>query len=106
MAYVVLVLAIAVEVVGASLLKTSEGFSRLWPSLCSLAAYVVAFVLLAQVVRWLPVGMVYAMWAGLGTVAIVAIGAAFLGEPLGPVKAIGIALVIAGVVVLNLGGAH
>jgi small multidrug resistance pump len=106
MAYVVLVLAIAVEVVGASLLKASEGFSRLWPSLGSLAAYVVAFVLLAQVIRRLPVGMVYAMWAGLGTVAIVAIGAAFLGEPLSPVKAVGIALVIAGVVMLNLGGAH
>jgi small multidrug resistance pump len=106
MAYVVLMLAVAVEVVGTSLLKPSEGFTRLWPSLGSLGAYALAFVLLAQTVRRLPVGVVYAMWSGLGTVAIVAIGATFLGEPLSVLKAVGITLVIAGVVVLNLGGAH
>ena len=106
MSYVFLVAAIAVEVLGTSLLKPSEGFTRLWPSLGSLAAYAVSFVLLARTIEELPVGVVYAMWSGLGTVAIVAIGVTFLGEPLNVAKVVGIALVIAGVVVLNLGGAH
>ena len=106
MAYVWLVMAIASEVVGTSLLKPSEGFTRLWPSLGSLAAYAVSFVLLARTVELLPVGVVYAMWSGLGTVAIVAIGVTFLGEPLSLAKVVGIALVVAGVIVLNVGGAH
>jgi small multidrug resistance pump len=106
MSYVFLVAAIAAEVLGTSLLKPSEGFTRLWPSLGSLAAYAVSFVLLARTIERLPVGVVYAMWSGLGTVAIVAIGVTLLGEPLNVAKVVGIALVIAGVVVLNLGGAH
>jgi small multidrug resistance pump len=96
MPYVVLVVAIAAEVIGTSLLKPSEGFTRLWPSLGSLAAYAVSFVLLSWTVRDLPIGVVYAMWSGLGTVAIVAVGVAFLGEPLSIAKVAGIALVIGG----------
>jgi small multidrug resistance pump len=106
MAYGLLVLAIGAEVVGTSLLRPSEGFTRLWPTVGSLVGYGLSFLLLAQTVKRIPVGVVYAMWSGLGTVAIVAVGAAFLGEPLSVVKAVGITLVIAGVVVLNLGGAH
>jgi small multidrug resistance pump len=105
-AYVFLVLAIAVEVVGTSLLKATEGFTKLWPTAGVLVAYALAFVFLAQAVKVVPVGIAYALWSGLGTAAIVAIGAVFLGEPLGPVKVIGVGLVIAGVVVLNVGGAH
>jgi len=106
MSYVLLVMAIGAEVIGTSLLKPSEGFTRLWPSLASLLAYAVSFVLLARTVEVLPVGVVYAMWSGLGTVAIVAIGVTVLGEPLSLAKVAGIALVIAGVLVLNIGGAH
>lgn len=64
------------------------------------------FVLLSQVIKTVPVGVAYALWSGLGTVAIVAIGGAFLGEAITPLKIIGIGLVVAGVVIFNLGGAH
>ncbi|WP_433089722.1 DMT family transporter [Dactylosporangium sp. CA-052675] len=106
MAYVMLGLAIAVEVAGTSLLKATEGFTKLWPTLGVLVAYTLAFLFMAQSVKVVPVGVAYAMWSGLGTAAIVAIGAVFLGEPLSLLKVLGVGLVIAGVVVLNLGGAH
>ncbi|WP_347403731.1 multidrug efflux SMR transporter [Solwaraspora sp. WMMD792] len=106
MAYVFLAAAITAEVIGTSLLKSTHGFTRLWPTLALVAAYVAAFACLAQAVKTIPVGVAYALWAGLGTAAIAAIGATFLGEPLTLAKVTGIGLVIAGVVVLNLGGAH
>lgn len=106
MAYLFLGLAIAAEVAGTSLIKSTDGFSRLWPSVFCLAAYGLSFAFLAQAVKDVPVGVAYALWSGIGTVAIVAIGAAFLGEPLSGVKILGIALVVLGVVVLNAAGAH
>ncbi len=106
MAYVVLLLAIAFEVTATSLLKATGGFSRPLPTLACLGAYAVSFALLSQAVRHLPVGVAYAVWSGLGTVAIVAIGAVFLGEAVTVTKLVGIALVVSGVVVLQLGGAH
>jgi small multidrug resistance pump len=105
-AYVFLLLAIAVEVVATSLLKLSDGFARLWPTLGSLAGYGVAFVLLAIVVRQVPVGVAYAVWAGLGTAAIAAVGVLFLHESINVAKVVGVLLVIGGVITLNLGGAH
>ncbi|QYJ03450.1 multidrug efflux SMR transporter [Nocardioides panacisoli] len=106
MAYAYLLLAIGFEVAGTSLLKPSEGFTRPWPTVGTLGAYALSFFFLSQAVRDLPVGVVYALWAGLGTVAIVGIAAAFLGEPLTATKLLGIALVVGGVVILNLDGAH
>lgn len=104
MAYLFLVVAIAAEVVGTSLLKATDGFSRLWPTAGCLAVYTLAVAMLSQAVKDLPVGVAYAMWSGLGTAAIVAIGAVFLDEPLSVAKVVGVSLVVAGVVVLNLGG--
>lgn len=106
MAYLFLLLAIGFEVVGTSLLKPSEGFTKIAPTVGSLGSYAISFLFLAQAVRDLPVGIVYALWSGLGTVAIVAIATAYLGEPLTPLKVVGVALVVSGVVVLNLDGAH
>jgi small multidrug resistance pump len=106
MPYVFLLFAIAAEVVATSLLKSTAGFTRLWPTLACLGGYTLAFVALSQAVRHIPVGVAYAMWAGLGTAAVVAIGAVFLGETLSVTKVVGLVLVIGGVVVLNLGGAH
>jgi small multidrug resistance pump len=105
-AYLYLLLAIAVEVVATSLLKLSDGFSKLWPTVGSLAGYAVAFMLLALVVRDMSVGVAYAVWSGLGTAAIVAIGVLFLNESVTATKVAGVLLVIGGVVTLNLGGAH
>lgn len=106
MPYAFLLVAIAFEVVGTSLLSVSNGFARLWPSVGCLASYAVSFYALAQTVKHIPVGVTYAMWSGLGTAAIVAVGVVALGESISPAKVIGVALVVSGVVALNLGGAH
>ncbi|GHA15162.1 hypothetical protein GCM10010389_62230 [Streptomyces echinoruber] len=68
--------------------------------------YLVSFALLAQTLKTVPVGTAYAIWSGVGTAAIATIGILFLGEGMTTLKALGIALIILGVVVLNLGGAH
>lgn len=106
MAYLFLLGAIACEVVATSLLKSTQGFTRLWPTVGCLTGYAVAFALLSQAVKQVPVGVAYAMWSGLGTAAIVAIGVIFLGESMSATKLLGVALIIAGVVLLNLRGAH
>ncbi|WP_406150095.1 DMT family transporter [Streptomyces sp. NBC_01012] len=106
MGYGLLAAAIAAEVAGTTAMKYSEGFTRLWPSLITVVGYVLAFALLAQTLKTLSIGTAYAIWAGTGTAAVAAIGILWMGETAGLAKLAGIALVIAGVVVLNLGGAH
>ncbi|MBT2410018.1 multidrug efflux SMR transporter [Streptomyces sp. ISL-12] len=106
MGYLLLVGAIAAEVAGTTAMKYSEGFSRLVPSLLTVAGYVISFTLLAQTLKTLSVGTAYAIWSGLGTAAIATIGVVFMGEGMTAAKAAGIGLIIVGVVVLNLGGAH
>ncbi|WP_405611818.1 DMT family transporter [Streptomyces sp. NBC_00076] len=106
MGYLLLAGAIAVEVAATTAMKYSDGFSRLVPSLLTVLGYVVSFTLLAQTLRTVSIGTAYAIWAGVGTAAIAAIGIVFLGDGLTLAKAGGIALIIVGVVVLNLGGAH
>ncbi|MGY0023146.1 DMT family transporter [Streptomyces sp. cg35] len=106
MGYVLLAGAIAAEVGATTAMKYSEGFSRLWPSLITVAGYVIAFALLAQTLKTVQIGTAYAIWAGTGTAVIAAIGMIFLGEGLTLAKVGGIVLVIGGVVLLNLGGAH
>jgi small multidrug resistance pump len=105
-AYLYLLAAIAAEVFATSTIKSTDGFTRLWPTLACAAGYIISFVALSQAVKGVQVGIAYAIWSGLGTAAIVAIGAAFLGEPITVTKVTGMALIIAGVVTLNLGGSH
>jgi small multidrug resistance pump len=106
MGYVTLSAAILAEVLGTTAMKYSDGFSRLWPSLGTAIGYAVAFLLLAQTLRTMEVGIAYAIWAGVGTPAIAAIGILFIGETVTVAKIVGILLVIVGVIVLNLGGIH
>ncbi|CAL9421504.1 multidrug efflux SMR transporter [Streptomyces sp. Tu 3180] len=106
MGYLLLAGAIAAEVAGTTAMKYSDGFSRLGPSLLTLLGYLVSFGLLAQTLKTLSVGTAYAIWSGVGTAAIATIGIVFMGEGMTLAKAAGIALIIVGVVVLNLGGAH
>ncbi|MDX3054012.1 multidrug efflux SMR transporter [Streptomyces sp. NE06-03E] len=106
MGYGLLAAAIAAEVAGTTAMKYSEGFTRLWPSLITVVGYVLAFALLAQTLKTLSIGTAYAIWAGAGTAAVAAIGILWMGESASLAKLAGIVLVIAGVVVLNLGGAH
>ena len=106
MVYLTLGGAILAEVLGTTAMKYSDGFSKLWPSVITALGYLVAFALLAQTLKSMAVGTAYAIWAGVGTAAIAAIGIVFIGESVTAAKIIGIVLVIAGVVVLNLGGIH
>ncbi|MER7948499.1 MULTISPECIES: DMT family transporter [Streptomyces] len=106
MGYGLLAGAIAAEILATTSMKYSEGFTRLWPSLVTGAGYLVAFALLAQALKTLQVGTAYAIWSGVGTAAVAVIGFLFLGESLNAAKIAGIVLIIAGVAVLNLGGAH
>lgn len=104
MAWMLLGLAIVAEVAGTLALKASKGFSVLVPSLVVVAGYGLAFALLAQSLRSIGVGAAYATWSGLGTVGAAVGAAVVFGERLTAWTAVGIALVIAGVLVMNLLG--
>jgi small multidrug resistance pump len=104
MAAVFLAGAILAEVAGTLLLRASEGFSRLWPSVGTAVGYALAFLLLAQALKSIDVGVAYAVWAGVGTALITVIGIVALGEPATALKLAGTALIVVGVVALNLSG--
>ncbi|MEV0181476.1 multidrug efflux SMR transporter [Streptomyces sp. NPDC050625] len=106
MGYLLLAGAIAAEVAATTAMKYSDGFSRLWPSLLTAVGYVLSFALLAQTLKTVAIGTAYAIWAGVGTATIAVIGLMLFGEGLSVAKVAGIVLIIGGVVVLNLGGAH
>lgn len=94
--------AIVAEVIGTSFLKNAAGFTRLMPSLAVVAAYGVAFFFLGLALKTLPVGIAYAIWAGVGVALIALVGYAVFGQPLDAPAIVGMALIIAGVVVINV----
>ncbi|WP_406434481.1 multidrug efflux SMR transporter [Streptomyces sp. NBC_00631] len=106
MGYLTLAGAIAAEVAATTAMKYADGFSRLWPSLLTALGYVVSFLLLAQTLKTVSIGTAYAIWSGAGTAAIAVLGLLLFGEALTLAKVAGIVLIVGGVVVLNLGGAH
>lgn len=99
--YLYLALAIAFEVIGTSALKASETFTRLVPSLVTLVTYTVSFVFLALSLRTIPIGIAYAIWAGLGIVLIALVGWFWFRQTLDVPALIGLALIVAGVVLVN-----
>ncbi len=99
--YILLLLAILSEVVGTSALRASQGFSRLAPSALVVVGYAVSFYIVSLTLKTLPLGLVYAVWSGLGTALIVGVGVVVFGEGLDAARVAGIALIIGGVVVLN-----
>ena len=101
-AYVYLALAIAAEVIATSALKASEGFTRTGPSLLVAAGYGVAFYFLSLTLKTVPVGVAYAIWSGAGIVLIALIGWTVLKQPLDLPALIGMGLIVAGVVVIQL----
>jgi small multidrug resistance pump len=101
-AYAVLLVAIVAEVIATSALNASEGFTRLTPSIITFVGYAVAFFCLAQTVRIIPVGVAYAIWSGIGIVLIAAIGWLWFRQTLDLAAMLGIALILAGVLVINL----
>ena len=100
--YVALIVAIVTEVVGTSSLKASDGFTRLGPSLLVVAGYSFAFFFRSIAVRIIPLGIVYALWSGLGSALIALVGWLVLKQPLDAPALLGIALIITGCVVLNI----
>lgn len=100
-AYAILAVAIMLELVGTSSLKASEGFSRPLPTVLMIASYALTFWLMALAVRQLPIGLVYAIWAGVGIAGTAAIGVIFFGENLSARDYLGIGLIIAGTLVLT-----
>lgn len=107
MAFLFLAGAILVEIVATSMLKSTDGFRRLWPTLGCVAGYTFAIWLLAQAItHGMQVSVGYAVWSAVGTTLIVLIGVFFLDEPITLAKLVGVVLVIAGVVTLNLAAPH
>jgi small multidrug resistance pump len=101
-----LAIAITTEVAATIALRYSDGFSKPLPSAAVVVGYTLSFWLLALVLKEIAVSTTYAIWAGTGTAAVAVIGIALLGEPATALKIASIALIIAGVIGLNLGGAH
>src|SRR3954469_14799336 len=97
-AAVLLALAIAAEVGATLLLRVSDGFSRLLPSLGSVVGYALSILLLARIVKSLDVGLVYAVWAGAGTAVVAVAGVLLWSEPLGWLKLLSLTAVIVGVI--------
>jgi small multidrug resistance pump len=102
MQYIYLGIAILGEVIATSALKAADGFTNLWPSVVVVIGYAVALLFLSLVVRTMPVGIAYAIWAGAGTALIVLAGAVFYGQVLDAPAIIGIAFIVTGVTVINL----
>lgn len=100
--WLALAIAIVAEVIGTTALKASDGFTRLWPSAIVVVGYGVSFYCLSLVLRSIPVGITYAVWSGLGIVLISLVAFAVYGQRIDLAGLIGMGLIIAGVLVLNL----
>lgn len=94
--------AIICEVIATTALAASEQFSRLVPSIIVVVGYALAFYLLSHALKVMPVGVVYAVWSGLGVVFVAILGLIVFGQKLDLAAIVGIGLIIAGVLVLNL----
>jgi len=102
MHWLFLAAAIVSEVIGTSALKATEGFTRLWPSVIVAAGYGSAFYFLSLTLSVIPVGVAYAIWSGIGIVLIALIAWVFYGQTLDFPAIVGMALIVTGVVVLNV----
>ncbi|SDM88544.1 DMT family transporter [Sediminibacillus halophilus] len=102
MAYLLLAGAIISEIVGSSMLKMSAGFTKLIPGVMAIMSYGASFYFLALALKELPMGLTYALWAGIGTVMTVMIGIVFWKEQFSIQTFVGVAAIVIGVVVLNM----
>ena len=103
---ILLTIAILAEVAGTVALKYTDGFTNLGPSALVVAGYGLSFWMLALVLRDLPIGLTYAVWAAVGTALIAGIGIVAFGEPATTMKLLSLGLIIAGTVGLNVAGSH
>ncbi|PHQ82137.1 MAG: QacE family quaternary ammonium compound efflux SMR transporter [Thalassobium sp.] len=102
MPYFYLFMAVLAETIGTSALQASQQFTRLWPSLLVIVAYAVSFYLLSLTLRFMPVGIMYALWSGLGIVLIALIGWLVFRQNLDLPAVIGMAMIIGGIVVIQV----
>ena len=101
-AYTLLAFAIISEVTGSTFLVKSEGFTKLWPSLAVVVLFSISFYLLSQVIKVIPLGIAYAIWAGVGIILTAIIGYFIFRQSLDTAALCGIGLIVSGVVVINL----
>jgi small multidrug resistance pump len=97
-----LFIAIVSEVIATSALKATADFTKLWPSIIVVVGYASAFYFLSLTLRTIPVGIAYAIWSGLGVALIALVAWVLYGQTLDVPAFVGIALIVAGVVVLNV----
>lgn len=102
MPYLILLFAVAFETIGTTALQASQQFTRIGPSIIVVVAYAVSFLLLGWVLKFLPVGVAYAMWSGLGIVFIALIGLAVFGQRLDLPAVLGMAMILGGILVIHL----
>lgn len=102
MAWVYLLIAGIFEIVWAMGLKYSYGFTKLWPSVITLAGMAVSFWLLSLATKTLPIGTAYAIWTGIGALGTVLLGIFLLGEPVGALRIVFLGLIVAGIVGLKM----
>jgi len=100
--YLILFLAVAAETIGTSALQASQQFTRIGPSILVVIAYAVSFYLLGWVFKYIPVGIAYAMWSGLGIILIALIGLAVFRQKLDLPAILGMGLILAGILVIHL----
>ena len=105
MSWIILVLAGLFEIGWAIGLKYTEGFTRLWPSIGTVAAMAISVTLLGVAMKTLPVGTAYAIWVGIGAVGTVILGIVLLGDPANPGRLVSLALIVAGIIGLKLASA-
>ncbi|MDG1430961.1 MAG: SMR family transporter [Paracoccaceae bacterium] len=101
-AYFYLVVAVILETIGTSALQASAQFSKLWPSVIVVIAYGAAFFFLALCLKYIPVGIAYALWSGLGIVFISVIGVLVFGQKLDFAAVAGMILILVGIGVIHL----
>ena len=102
MPYLYLAIAILAEVIGTSMLKLADGFTRIVPGMISVAAYFVALFFLSLTLKTIPTGIVYAIWSGIGIVLIATVAWLWQGQKLDLPAMAGMVLIILGVIVMNL----
>ena len=102
MAWILLLVAGAFEVVWAYYMKQSSGFTRLVPTLITVSTMIVSFLLLSFAMRSLPLGTAYTVWTGIGAVGAFAVGVAVLGEPANTLRVVAAALIVGGLVLMRL----
>lgn len=100
--YIYLIIAVAAETIGTTALQASNQFTKVGPTVLVVVAYGFAFYFLGIALKYIPVGIAYALWSGLGIILIALIGFAVFGQRLDPAALLGLGMIIGGIVVIQV----